>query len=190
MKTTMMMANVGGGSTVAANAGQRPRCANCGKPKLPTASISAETAAHVRAAVEHTVRSTLRSILRPSLTQQVEAEVKKHPSVIASVDEANGVVNTYLPPQPYYLATDADGVVTTEVQALRARVSELEAEVAAREANGASAAELMRLKAELDEARLQLELAEDPRRQERRRQGVGNGKVPRVVIDHNGAIKQ
>lgn len=36
---------------------------------------------------------------RPTLTEEVEAEVAKHPGVIAFVDEAKGRVTTYMVPK-------------------------------------------------------------------------------------------
>lgn len=43
---------------------------------------------------------------RPTLTEEVEAEVGKHPGVIAFVDEATGRVRTYMVPKTPVAARD------------------------------------------------------------------------------------
>jgi hypothetical protein len=155
-------------------------CANCGKPKLPKkVSVSAAVAGAVNAGVTAAMAKVATS--QPSLAEQVEQELTKHPGVFAMVNERTGRVATFAASVPYFDA------VPQPVQRLRAYVSELGTKISAREANGAPATEVMRLRSELDAAKRELDEAEAGRDDQRRRERVGNDKVPRIVVDHNGA---
>ena len=58
----------------------------------------------------------------PTLVEQVQAEVAKHPGVIASVNEETGHVTTVMVPKPYYLTMNLTPDERNALEAERKRL--------------------------------------------------------------------
>jgi PII-like signaling protein len=146
----------------------------CGS-RCRNGTAPAELAKSLGAAVERGVQAALAT--RPgvgyrgesSLSQEVVAELKKHPGVVAAVDEERGIVRLFKRTRNF----------DEQLTDLRARVTALADELAQAEANARPWVELERLRAELDAARRELDQREDAgRRYERQRQRLGGDDVP------------
>jgi hypothetical protein len=169
--TTKTMANQhGGGHLHGAN------CA-CRKSGKKTATVSSEAAQLVTQLVAETVARVTEEAQQAGVLKEVEAELAKHPDCVAIVN-GQGVVRTFLQPKNPYLATAAGPhSVSPHEQQMRSRVSELAVKIAQREASGAGADEITRLKLELDAAKRVLEEMESRRDRVRKREKVGGEDV-------------